>query len=379
MKKIVVIVIFVMFVSGSLFSQPGKKAQLLGDGFIVEKNNKATPVKDQSRTNTCWSYSTTSLIESQYLKYNNSEIDLSEMFTVYNMYIEKAKNYLRRMGHTQFGEGGLGHDVIRAITLYGAMPESVFSGKQSGAVTMNHGKLIIILKSYLDDLLKSIPISSTWIDDYKKILNEHLGTPPTEFEINNRKYSPKIYATEILKFKAGDYVNITSFTDHSFYDSFILEVPDNFSNGSYYNIPMNEMIQVVKNSINKGYTVMWDADVSNSGFAKDNGLGLFIDKRDQETLDPVTADMEELKWDVSMRQKYFDNLTTQDDHLMHITGIEKSKKGKTFFIVKNSWGINGPYNGYINISETYFAMNTISLVVPKESIDKMLLLKMGIK
>ncbi len=379
MKKNVVLVLVVMFFSGSLFSQPGVKAQILGNGFVIEKSNKATPVKDQSKTNSCWSYSTTSLIESQFLKYNNSEIDLSEMFTVYNIYIEKGKNYLRRMGNAQFGEGGLGHDVIRSVSLYGAMPESVFSGVQSGAVSMNHGKLVIMLKNYLDGLLKSLPLADNWMDEYKKILNEVIGTPPTEFAINGKKYSPKTYSTEILKFKSEDYVNITSFTDHKFYSSFILDVPDNFSNGSYYNIPMNEMIQVVKNSINKGYTVMWDTDVSNSGFSKDNGLALFIERRDQEIQEAVTADTEELKWDVPTRQKYFENLTTQDDHLMHITGIEKSKKGKTFFIVKNSWGINGPYNGYVNVSEAYFAMNTISLVVPKESIDKILLLKMGVK
>lgn len=380
MKKIAGTIILVIFVSVTIFSQPGKRAQLLADGFIVGKNNKATSVKDQSRTNTCWSYSTTSLIESQFLKDNNSDIDLSEMFTVYNMYIEKAKNYLHRMGKAQFGEGGLGHDVIRSIATYGAMPDSVFTGFPPGSRSMNHGKLVMILKNYLDELLKNLPLQNTWIDDYKKLLNENIGTPATEFVVNNKKYTAKTFATEYLKFKPENYVNITSFTDHNFYSPFILEVPDNFSNGSYYNIPMNEMIQVVKNAINKGYTIMWDADVSNSGFMKDNGLALFVEKGDKETLEPlVNADMEELTWDIALRQRYYENLSTQDDHLMHITGIEKSKKGKSFFIVKNSWGVTGPYNGYVNVSEAYFAMNTISLVVPKESIDKTLLLKWGVK
>ncbi|MEP7165357.1 MAG: C1 family peptidase [Ferruginibacter sp.] len=379
MKKIVTIVFLTVFVSGTVFSQPGKKGQIKEDGFVVEKNNTATAVKDQARTGTCWSFSTTSLIESQFLKANKTDIDLSEMFTVYNMYIEKAKNYIHRQGKAQFGEGGLGHDVIRSIATYGAMPETVFSGLHPGEKSFNHSKLVIILKEYLDNTLKSTPIPSTWLDDYKKLLNEHLGTPPSEFEVSNKKYTPRTFATEVLKFKADDYVDLTSFTDHPFYTSYILEVPDNFSNGSYYNIPMTEMLQLVKSSISKGYTIMWDADVSNSGFAANNGLGLFVKRADHETNTSITADTDELEWTVSLRQQSYENLTTQDDHLMHITGIEKSKKGKTFFIVKNSWGVSGPYEGYVNVSEAYFAMNTVSLVVPKEAIDKTLLLKLGIR
>lgn len=381
MKKIVSIVFLAMFVSGSLFSQGAKQLliQRQADGFTLEKNNAATPVKNQERTGTCWSFSTTSLIESQFLRDNKTEIDLSEMFTVYNIYIEKAKNYIHRLGKTQFGEGGLGHDVIRSMSLYGAMPESVYSGLKTGEKSFNHSKLVITLQEYLDLTLKSIPVSANWMEGYKKILNDHLGEPPAAFEISNKKYTPKTFASDILKFNADDYVNITSFTDHPYYSPFVLEVPDNFSSGSYYNIPINEMIQLVKNSISKGYTVMWDADVSNTGFISNSGLAIFINTADRETINTITADTEELEWNATLRQQQYENLTTQDDHLMHITGLEKSKKGKAFFVVKNSWGVGGPYDGYVNVSEAYFAMNTISLVVPKASIDKTLLLKLGIK
>ena len=362
-----------------MFAQTTRKTQALVDGFTVEKNNPATAVKSQDRTGTCWSYSTTSLLESQYLKSNKSDIDLSEMYTVYNIYIEKAKNYIHRQGHAQFGEGGLGHDVIRAIATYGAMPESAFSGLKEGDKSLNHAKMVAMLTEYLNTALKSTPVAQNWLDGFKKILNDNMGTPPTEFDFNGRKYNAKTFATDVLKFKASDYVNITSFTDHPFYEPFIIEVPDNFSNGSYYNIPANEMIQLVKNSVNKGYTVMWDADVSNSGFMSDKGLALFVERADRETTAPESPDAAELPWTPALRQQYYENLTTEDDHLMHITGVEKSKTGKPFFIVKNSWGAKGPYNGFINVSESYFGMNTISLVVPKESIDKTLLLKLGIK
>ena len=384
MKKLVSVVIAAMFICGSTLAQIGEKgkrqAQVAADGFTIVKSNAATPVKNQARTGTCWSFSTSSLLESQFIKNTGkADIDLSEVFTVYNIYVEKAKNYILRQGKTQFSEGGLGHDLIRSYATYGAMPESVYSGLREGEKSLNHSKVVVILKRYLDELLGAPAVPANWLDSFKNMLNEHLGKPPAEFDYNGVKYTPKSFAKDVLKFSSNDYVNITSFTHHPFYALFILEVPDNFSNGSYYNIPLADMVQMVKTAINKGYTVMWDADVSNSGFMTNNGLAMFLQRNEQETVNPVTADDKEMEWTVNLRQQYFENLTTQDDHLMHIVGIEKSKQGKEFFLVKNSWGVSGPYLGYVNVSEAYFAMNTISLVVPKQAIDPALLLKLGIK
>lgn len=384
MKKNVSVVLSALFICGTAMAQIGEKgkrqAQVAADGFTIVKSNAVTPVKNQARTGTCWSFSTSSLLESQFIKNTGkADIDLSEIFTVYNIYIEKAKNYILRQGKTQFSEGGLGHDLIRSYATYGAMPESVYSGLREGEKSLNHTKVVVILKRYLDEQLAAPAVPANWLDSFKNMLNEHLGKPPAEFEYNGVKYTPKSFAKDVLKFNSNDYVNITSFTHHPFYSPFILEVPDNFSNGSYYNIPLADMLQMVKTAINKGFTVMWDADVSNSGFMTNNGLAMFLQRNDQETVNPVTADDKELEWSVNLRQQYFENLTTQDDHLMHIVGIEKSKQGKEFFLVKNSWGATGPYLGYVNVSEAYFAMNTISLVVPKQAIDPALLLKLGIK
>ncbi len=384
MKKVVAVVLSALFICSSAIAQIGEKgkrqAQVAADGFTIVKSNAATPVKNQARTGTCWSFSTSSLLESQFIKNTGkADIDLSEIFTVYNIYIEKAKNYILRQGKTQFSEGGLGHDLIRSYATYGAMPESVYSGLREGEKSLNHSKVVVILKRYLDELLGAPAVPANWLDSFKNMLNEHLGKPPAEFEYNGVKYTPKSFAKDVLKFSSNDYVNITSFTHHPFYAPFILEVPDNFSNGSYYNIPLADMVQMVKTAINKGYTIMWDADVSNSGFMTNNGLAMFLQRNEQETVNPITADDKEMEWSANLRQQYFENLTTQDDHLMHIVGIEKSKQGKEFFLVKNSWGATGPYLGYVNVSEAYFAMNTISLVVPKQAIDPALLLKLGIK
>ena len=288
-----------------------------------------------------------------------------------------------RQGHAQFGEGGLGHDLIRAIATYGAEPESVFSGLKPGQKMHNHGKMVDDLKKYLDSILKITPLPGDWMTGYQKILNDGIGAPPESFDYKGKRYTPKTFANEVLKFNAAEYVNITSFTHHPYYEPFILEVPDNFSNGSYYNLPLNEMIQLVKDALAAGRSVLWDADVSNNGFMQSKGVAVFLDSTlsAKDKAEVGNGNITEGKWDPAKRQQLFENLTTMDDHLMHITGIERSTtgKGKTFFLVKNSWGDIGPDHGYINVSESYFAINTISMVVPKEALSKELLEKLKIK
>jgi bleomycin hydrolase len=379
MKKILLLSVSGAIAAFSIAQTNGQVTPLAG--FTFEKVIAATPVKNQAMTGTCWCFSSTSLIESQCLKKNLGEMDLSEMFTVRNIYLEKARNYVLRQGHAQFGEGGLGHDLIRAIATYGEEPEDIYSGLKPGEKMHNHVKLVEDLKKYLDSILKITPLPENWIAGYKKILDDVLGVPPENFDFKGKKYTPKSFATEVLKFNAGDYVNITSFTHHPYYEPFILEVPDNFSNGAYYNLPLNEMIQLVKDALKGGHSVLWDADVSNNGFMQNKGVALLLDPGVKVTnkADIATGNVPEAQWDAAKRQELFENLTTQDDHLMHITGIELTSTGKSFFLVKNSWGDIGPDHGYINVSEAYFAINTISLIVPKEALSKALLEKLKIK
>ena len=359
-----------------VFGQTAQKQTLQKPEFFDIKTVKATPVKNQAMTGTCWCFSTTSLLESEEIRKDKKEIDLSEMFTVRNIYIEKAKNYILRQGHTQFGEGGLSHDMIRAVGTYGAIPEVVYSGLLNGQTQYNHQQLISRLQNYLDSVLKKQPISADWLNGYTNVLDQYLGKVPQEFTYDGKKYSPISFAKEVLKFNADDYVSLTSFTHQPYYNSFILQVPDNFANGSFYNIPLNELIDVVKDAVGQGYSVAWDADVSNKGFKQELGFALNLDPSVKYTRETVNAETKELPYDANIRQQLYENLTTQDDHLMHIVGTEKSKDGKTFFVVKNSWGKIGPDEGYINVSEAYFGINTISIVLPKAALSKEMLAKL---
>jgi bleomycin hydrolase len=375
MKQLAITLVFLFALVGVVTAQPS-----------ADKTNEPTPlkkiehtsVKNQANTGTCWSFSTISLVESQTLHAGLGEFDLSEMFVVRNIYTQKAKNYILRQGTAQFGPGGLGHDVVNAIARFGAVPESVYSGLLLGVKSHDHGKLDSKLKSYLDSLLRIRPLPADWMKGFQTILDDHLGKAPETFTYKEKVYTPASFASEVLKFKRDDYVFITSFEHHPFYMPFILEQPDNYANEAYYNLPLAEMIKLTKAAIENGYSVMWDADVSNANFRQKDGYAL--QWKPEATLSKaIDPDGEEAAYDQTIRQLLFENLTTQDDHLMHIVGLEKTKQGKTFFLVKNSWGEIGPFKGYIKVSEAYFAINTISLVLPKAVLDNALKTKLGIK
>lgn len=343
---------------------PFAKAQALK----IVQDNKTTSVKNQGQSGTCWNYSTTSLIESESIRKNLlDQPDLSEMFTVRNVYIEKAKNYILRQGKAQFSEGGLGHDLLHAIDLYGAMPQEAF--QSAGGEIPNHEGLETALKTYLDDLLKKRPIPANWLEGYQKILDSKIGKAPASFVYKGKPYTPISFAKEVLQFNADDYVSITSFTHHPYYKPFVLEAPDNFANGLFYNLPLDELLETTEQALKGGYTIMWDADVSNKNFQQQKGFALLPADNDLATQNQIDPDLVETPFSAETRQQLFEDLTTQDDHLMHLVGLEQSKNGKLFFKVKNSWGEVGPFKGYIAVSKPYFAINTISLVIPKAALS----------
>ena len=117
-KNLISISLCLLFISYSWAQEPKndkEKAKTDGYEFTDTKIAKYTPVKDQSSSGTCWSFSGLAFLESEMLRQGKPEVDLSEMFIVRMTYLEKAEKYVRMHGTGNFSAGGATHDVMNII------------------------------------------------------------------------------------------------------------------------------------------------------------------------------------------------------------------------------------------------------------------------
>ncbi len=361
-------------------------AQKNAYSFTNTKEIASTTPKNQGYTGTCWSFAVSSLLESELLSKGIKDIDLSEMYFVRCTYIEKAQIYIRLHGESNFGEGGEAHDVINIVKKYGMVPQSAYSGKKEGDKILDHSMLEKKLDMFLDSLISVSKdyLNPDWKKPYEKILDNYLGKVPVTFEYSGKTYTPKSFANEYAGINPDDYIEFTSYTHHPFYEWFFLEIPDNWSFQQYYNVEINDLIEIIDTSLNLGYSLGWGGDVSEEEFSSTKGIAIVpendwnhkSDKEKNRTLDVVEK---EKNITPEMRQKTFDNYTTGDDHFMHITGTSKDQNGTKFYYTKNSWGEKSTYKGYLYLSESYVKLKTISIIVNKNALPKTIKDKLGIK
>ena len=365
--------------------------------FTVVKENPITSIKNQASSGTCWCYSTISFIESEIIRMGGPETDLAEMFVVSKAYSDKADKYIRLDGKLNFAQGSSSEDVFHVWQDYGIVPQEVMDGLNYGEKLNRHAELCDGMKGYLDAVVKkpNKKLSTAWKRALQGILDAYLGPCPEEFTYNGKKYTPKSYAAS-LGIKPEDYVSITSFTHHPFYSQFAIEVEDNWRWDLSYNIPIDELMAIIDNAIDKGYTVAWGTDVSEAGFTR-NGMAVNPDltaveeagsdqvrwvgvspEEKAKQIAKMQVDAPEMKVTQEMRQESYDNKTTTDDHGMQIYGIAKSQDGGKFYMVKNSWGETGKYKGIWYASESFVRYKTLNIMVHKNAIPKDIRKKMGI-
>jgi aminopeptidase C len=364
MKKRLVLSLFILGSALSLYSQNNTSpASATNEEFtfspVIEL--KATPVKNQARTNTCWSFATTSFFESELMRMGKGEYDLSEMFIVRYNYVDRLRNNFLKQGKGNTDEGGQSHDWLEIFTESGIVPDEAYPGINYGSSTHNHNELNSFLKAVAEVSVSQKNESDQYHQIVESILDIYLGKVPQSFIYKGVSYTSLSFAKS-LGINPDDYIEITSFTHFPFYTQGVLDVPDNWRKKNFFNVPLDELIMIIDNSFKNGYTVDWDGDTSEDGFSNKKGIALFPSS-------DVTQEM---------RQAMFENFTTTDDHMMHITGITKDQNGAKYYITKNSWGSDSNrFGGYLNMSEQYVRAKTLFIMVNKNSVPKSIRAKLG--
>ncbi len=373
-----------------------------GYRFTDTKIIPTTAVKDQSRSGTCWCFSTLSFLESEILRAGGPAMHLSEMWIVRHSFMDKAEKYVRMHGTINFAEGGASHDVTEGIKAHGIVPFEVYPGLNYGTEKPDFHELSVVLKAYLDAVVKTgdksgKALSTAWKRGFDAILDEYFGPLPETFTYEGKEYTPETFAAQ-LPIDLDNYIDISSFTHHPFYTQFIIEVPDNWMWGTVYNVPLDEMMQIIDHALEQGYTVSWGTDVSEKGFSRTKAIGI-VPEADTESMSGTEAerwgkltDKEKeaalYKFDKpgkertitqQMRQTAFDNYETTDDHGMLIMGTATDQAGNRYYKVQNSWNVLPPYDGFWYFSRPFVAYKTTSIMVNKQALPKEIAKKLGLK
>ncbi len=353
--------------------------------FTDVVNIENTSIKNQGSSGTCWSYSANSFLESEMMRMGKRPVEISQIFSARNAYVEKGKMYVKMQGAVTLGDGGAFHDVINMYRKYGAVPQSVYTGLNYGTASNKFAEMGAVMEGVLKAVVSNPngKLTPNWEKAYTSVIDAYLGVPPEQFEFEGKKYTPKTFASEVIGINADDYIEISSLTDYPLYSKFTLLVPDNWAFDQVYNVKMEELTDIVDYAVKNGFTVAWAGDVSEKSFSWKNGVAFvpekeFEDMTAEEKADLFNGPKKEAKITPEMRQIAFDNYTTTDDHGMHIVGLSKDQTGKEYYIVKNSWGTTNDYKGYLYMTKEYIKYKTTAIMIHKKGIPTALAKKMNL-
>ncbi len=334
-----------------------------------------TSVKAQGSSGTCWSYSANSFLESEMIKAGKKPVELSQLFSARNAYVEKGRNYVRMHGALSLGEGGAFHDVINMYKKYGAVPQSVYTGLNYGTDKNKLAEMSALSEAVLQAVVKNPngELTPNWEKAYASVIDSYLGNVPKQFDYNGKKYTPETFASEIVGINADDYVEITSLQEYPYYSKFVFMVPDNWAFDQVYNVKINDLTDIIDYALKNGYTVAWAGDVTEKGFSWKNGIAFVPEKpvdtmTSEEKITLFDGPKKEMIITEENRQKAFDNYNTTDDHGMHIVGLTKDQNGKEYYIVKNSWGTVNDYKGYLYMTKAFVQYKTTAIMLNKKAL-----------
>jgi len=362
MKQFFLSTLVIIVVLNSSFAQQIKTEK---HSLNIIYSLPCTSVKDQYVSSTCWSFAGNSFLESELIKKGKNNIDLSEMYTARLAWLQKIKLHLQKKGNNYLTPGGQFHTIQWVMKNYGMVPESVYKGRPNGELNHDHAALDTAMTRFVSKLIKSkkaAPDAEDW-KYINNLLDKYLGKVPANFTIDGKQYTPVSYLKQYLGIDPDDYMEIMSFTHHPFYKPAVFENKYNFSFDKYMNVPFNDFESITENALGNGYTVLWNGDVTDEGFAFNDGSAFLPDTFSNKTLS---------------RQLSFADSTSYMDHMMHITGLTKDENGHKWYYVKNSWGKINELDGFLLMDENYFAIKTAAIVVNKNAIPPVIRKKMNL-
>ncbi len=317
------------------------------------------PPISQGNTGTCWSFSTTSFFESEIYRLTEKKVKLSEIYTVYWEYVEKAKYFVETRGTSLFAQGSEANAVTRIWKKYGVVPEANYTGLKEGQVYHNHAKMFNEMYSYLQSVKKENAWNvKTVTETIKSIMNHYIGTPPAQVMVNGKTYTPKEYLKDYLKLDLNDYVDVLSYMQKPYYQKVEYEVPDNWWHSKdYYNIPLDDFMNVLKKAIRNGYTIGLGGDVSEPGKSAELDVFMIPD-----------FDIPSEYIDENARQFRFSNKTTTDDHGIHLVGY-LDRPDQNWYLIKDSGSgsRNGNNKGFYFFTEDYIKLKIMDYVIHKDA------------
>lgn len=395
-----------MFVSPVVAQEEQKEEKEEGYIFTDIKVLPVTSVKDQNAAGTCWCYSGLAFFEAELLRMGKPEYDFSEMYIVYNTYMDRAEATVRTHGDVSFAQGGSFYDVIYGMKHYGLVPEEFMRpGAMHGDSLSDFTEFSNVTDPFVEGITKNRKLqlapdgTPLWKNALEGILNAYIGERPEVFVYEGKEYTPQTFF-ESTGLNPDDYVNLTSFTHHPFYDKFVIEVQDNWRWGTAYNLPIDEFMEVMDYAIDNGYPIAWGSDVSEKGWLRGANMGVVVlPDIEAKNVDKSNTDMAHWtglttvdrekeaqnkptpqRWVTQEdRQRAYDNYESTDDHGMMIYGKAKDQIGNEYYIVKNSWGKAGNYDGRWYASKAFVRYKTLNIVVHKDALPKHIKKSLGIK
>lgn len=348
-------------------------------------NLSNTSIKNQGSSGTCWSYSGNSFLESEMIRIGRQPVELSQIFTARNAYVEKGINYVRMHGAVTLGDGGSLHDVTNMLKKYGAVPQEIYTGLNYGTTKNKFAEMAALTEGLLVAAVKNPngELTPNWIKAYEAVIDSYLGQVPQNFNYKGKNFTPQSFAKEVVGLNPDEYIEFSSYSNAPYYSKTMLMVPDNWSFDLIYNVRLNDLTDIIDNALKNGYTVAWATDVSEKSFSWKNGIAYVPTKKvddmtPEEKENMFNGPKPEMEITEELRQKAFDNYQTTDDHGMHIVGLSKDQDGKEYYIVKNSWGTANDYKGYLYVTKNYIKYKTTALMVNKGAIPAGIAKKMGI-